>query len=395
VKPKHLYTDKSKYYRHRTLKVGCGVGNMVYSTESDVYDATGMKTESVQKLSGKNVSQVSTMIAGMIVKADRMIKNELGIPITIRKEYHMFDDELFIELGPQEDRYGFFGAYESQNCVEDVFAIYTRAGRVKLPYPKNCDSLTESIADMQAGSNCTLSAETSIFKCGITSIKAIFSAAGTFYFSKDQNMNKNIEAWNYVGFWFRTSDKTATFTIKIFDVDGNYVSKTFTLSHNNTWEIVKLQLTDFTNWVATEFNEDRLMQYIQIESNKACTIYFDNFNFNDGLFWTYPEGLIVWSEPNSDVGNLQIEVTYAFDPYKISTPEEVTLASSKKAGILLLEFLIGCRQRVTAFIQSSDALDSYPDKETLEFRRAELQRQVEGILAGIGFKTYSGMVGEG
>jgi hypothetical protein len=333
------------------------------------------------------------MIDDMIAKADRMIKNELGVPITIRKEYHMFNDDLYIELGPHEDKFGFFGAYDPSDCVDAVYAIYTRAGRIKLPYPKDCDSLSENVTDM-SGSNVTLSQETTIVKCGDASIKGIFSDAGSFYFSSTQNMNKNIEAWGFLGFWFRTSDKTATFTVKLFDEDGNYVSKEFTLSHNNTWEIVKIQLSDMDYWGTYEFNEDRLLQYIQIESDKACTIYFDNFNFNDGLFWTYPEGLIVWSEPNSDVGLLEVDVTYSFDPYKNSTPSELELASAKKAGILLLEYLIGCRQRITAFVEGSDSLESYPDKETLEFRRAELQRQVQGILAGIGFKTYSGMVGE-
>jgi len=367
---------------------------MAYCTEQDVYNATGMKSDTVVKLGGKTEEQVSELISGFITKADRIIKNELGVPITIRKELHTFEEDAFVELGPYEDRFGFFGTYEPANCVEKVFAIYTRSGRIKLPYPKDCDSLTESSANFAVGSNCTLTTESTTVKCGEASVKALFSDAGSFYFPTTQNMNKNIEAWSYIGFWLQTSDKTATFTIKIFDISGNYISHTFSLSHNNTWEVVKLKLIDFTNWDTYEFNEDRLMQYIQIESDKACTIYFDNFNFNDGVFWTYPEGLIVYSIP-SELPTVSIEVTYNFDPYKNSTPQEITLASAKTAGIMLLEFLIGCRQRITAFVQSSDALENYPDRETLEFRRAELQRQVQGILAGIGFKTYSGMVGEG
>jgi len=366
---------------------------MAYSTEADVYKATGMKTEIVQKLSGWNAEQVTAFINDRISKADKMVKNELGVPASIRKEYHMFQFDDSIELGPHEDKLGFYDAYNPLNCVESVYAIYGINGRIKLPYPKNCDSLTEDITDMQAGANCTLSKETTLFKCGTASIKAIFTAAGTFYFSKNQNMNKNIESWNYIGFWFRTTDKTATFTLKIFDIDGNFISKTFTCRHNDTWEIIKLYKNDFTNFAEYIFDKDRLMQYIQIETSKICTIYFDNFNFNDGLFWTYPEGLIVWSVPStiSDSGNMELYVTYSFDPYKLNTPEDINLASAKKAGILLLEFLIGCRQRITAFTQTSDALENIPDRETLEFRRAELQRQVEGILAGIGFKTYSGM----
>jgi len=367
---------------------------MVYSTEADVYQATGQKTEVVQKLSGgMTVEQVTAMINDMIVKADKMIKNDLGVPISIRKEYHMFQFDDFIELGPYEDMLGFYGAYDPHDCVESIFAIYGAGGRIKLPYPKDCDIFTEDPDNMDGDDKCTLSKETTIFKCGTASIKAVFSAAGSFIFSKDKNLNKNIEPWDFIGFWFRTTDKTATFTIRIFDKDGNSISKTFTCTHNDTWEIIKLRKSDFTNFNNIVFNINRLMQYVQIETDKKCTIYFDNFNFNDGLFWTYPEGLICWSIPSVSAGsgNFRFYVTYSFDPYKLDTPADINLASAKKAGILLLEFLIGCRQRITAFSVTSDALENLPDRETLEFRRAELQRQVEGILAGIGFKTYSGM----
>lgn len=364
---------------------------MAYSTESDVYEATGQNTTIVQKLSGgKTAEEISAMIGRFIERADRTIKNDLRIPTPVRKEYHCFHDNDTVQLGPEEDTFGFYAAYDPKDCVEAVYAIYNNVGRVKLPYPKNCDDFTESHTGMTAGANCTLSTEATIVKCGVGSIKAVFSDAGSFSFPSGQNLMKNIEPWDYIGFWAYTLDKTATFTIKIFDADGNFISKTFTLSHNNTWELIQLELVDFTNYSLYEFDNDRHMQYIQIESDADTTLYFDNFNFNDGFFWTYPEGLICWSMPDTDVGDLEIYVTYAFDPYKVDTPEEITLASAKKAGILLLEYLIGCRQRITAFTQTSDALENLPDRETLEFRRAELQRQVEGILAGIGFKTYEG-----
>jgi hypothetical protein len=320
-----------------------------------------------------------------------MIKNELRIPTPVRKEYHVFHYNDTIELGPHEDNLGFYSAYDPANCVEAIYAIYNVAGRVKLPYPKDCDSLSEDVTNMTAGSNCTLSTESTIVKCGSGSIKAVFSGAGSFYLPSGQNLMKNLEPYGYIGFWAYTTNKTATFTVKFIDADGNFISKTFTLAHNNTWELVKLEKSEFTNYETYVFDSDRLMQSIQIEASAATTIYIDNFNFNDGMFWTYPEGLICWSIPDLESGDIEIQVTYGFDPYKVNTPEEIVLASAKKAGILLLEFLIGCRQRITAFTQTSDGLDNLPDRETLEFRRAELQRQVEGILAGIGFKTYEGM----
>jgi hypothetical protein len=65
------------------------------------------------------------------------------------------------------------------------------------------------------------------------------------------------------------------------------------------------------------------------------------------------------------------------------------------SGIMLLEYLIGIRQRSSAFTQASDALSTAPDRETLEFTKARLEREVEEFIAGIGFKSYSGLGAEG
>jgi len=87
-------------------------------------------------------------------------------------------------------------------------------------------------------------------------------------------------------------------------------------------------------------------------------------------------------------------VTYSFDPFKSTVPVDIAQASAKMAGILLLEYLIGCRQRITAFAQGSTDIDNTPDRETLEFTKARLEREIVEILAGTGFKTYSGMSSE-
>jgi len=363
---------------------------MPYSTESDVYDATGYNSDIVQKLSQKTPEQVTTLINGYIAQADLRIKRLLGVPISIRKEYHLFESNHTVELGPYEDPMGFFSAYDPLNCVDDVYAIYQNGYRVKLPYPKDCDSLSEDIINMNAGANCTLSRETSIFKCGTASIKAIFTAAGSFDFPKNHNLEKNIEPWNYVSFWFRTNNKTATFTIELYDKDGNKISRTFTVTINDTWQIITLQISKFTDYSTTRFNEERLLQYITIKADKACTIHFDNFNFNDGFFWTYPEGLICWSTEDTEPYG-EIEVTYAYDPYKVSTPEDIKEASARLAGVRLVEFLIGCRQRVTGFQQMSDDLEDTPDRDALEMTRSRLRKEAEEILSGTGFKTYSGL----
>jgi len=361
---------------------------MGYSREDEVYEATGLNASIVKSLGEFNtLAEVTVLVERYISKADKKIKRLLKVPITVRKEYHLFDYNKTVELGPHEDTFEFYSNDDPTDCVEAVYAVYGRNGRIKLPYPKDCDNRTEDVDDMTA-TNVVLTKETTTIKCGDASVKAVFQAGGSFYFPSNANLNKNIEPWQYIGFWFQTSDATATFTMKLYDKDGNSMSQTFTLDLNDTWEIVSLNMDNFTgsiNWGTTN------LQKIEITSDKACTAYFDNFNFNDLLFWTYPEGLICWSDPDSTPYS-EIAVTYSYDPYKINVPEDLADASAKLAGILLLDFCIGARLRITGFKQMSHDLDAeMPDKSTLEVVRGRLKREAMDALAGLGFGTFEGI----
>jgi hypothetical protein len=389
-----IYLSRSLLIGIELVRVGYeGENEMVYSTEAQVYKATGMSTTIIQSLSGTDASAVSTQIVEYIAHADQRIKRLLGIPYTVKKEFHTFHEQHTCQLGPEEDNFEFFGDYDPENLAEKIYAVYIKGGRMKLPYPKDCDILTEGITGWASVLNATLSAESTIVKCGTKSIKCIFSAAGSFKYTS--HFDKNIEAWDYIGFWLYTSDEAAVFTITLEDTDGYSTSKTFSNLIKDTWQLVKLHIEDFTKGTGfTEWDYDHKLQHITIASSKACTIYFDNFCFNDGLFWTIPSGTINWSDPDTDPSDTEVMVTYSYDPFKLSVPVDIALASAKMAGILLLEYLIGCRQRITAFQQSSDALDNYPDRETLEFTKARLEREIIEILAGTGFKTYNGSSSE-
>jgi hypothetical protein len=345
-----------------------------------------MDSTIVQNLSGKSEAEVTTLITAYIAEVDLKIKRLLKIPITIRKEYHKFDENNTVELGPYEDEEEFFNSYDPANCVEEVFAVYENKERRKLPYPKDCDILTESITNY-SGTNVTLTKDTSVFKCGTGSIKAVFSAAGSFKNPSNENLEKNISPWDWIGFWFRTSDKTATFTIRFYDIDGNYEYQEFTMTQNNTWQLIALRMND-NSFSSDEIDWDSVLcQKIEIVSDKACTVYFDNFCFNDGFFWTYPEGLICWGNPDAEPYG-EIEVTYSYDPFKASIPVDIKLASAKLAGALLIDYLIGHRQQITAFEQEAEDMDTKPDRETLEVVRTRLRREAYDILAGFGFGAY-------
>lgn len=373
---------------------------MGYSSEEDVYEESGLNADTIKNLSGKSsIAEVTKLIIKYIKSGDKKIQRLLKVPIQIRKEEHEFFKNKTVAVGPYEDSFEFFGQWNPDNCVEEVLAIFSDwggslashypEGRRILPYPADCDELTEAITDMLAGSNCVLTREATIKKAGLASIKSVFSGAGSFSFPSSANLSLRLYVWDYVSFWFRTSDKTATYTVTLYDVDGNTETKTFTMNFNNTWEIVSLDLDDFTGSI--DWSEVDL-QKIEISSDKACTIYFDNFNFNDGIFWTTPEGLICWSDPNSDpIG--KFFVTYSFDPYKVSTPEDLREASAKMAAIKVLDYCIGARQKFIAFKQVAEDMDKTPDKESMEVTRGRLKRECMEILAGIGFGTNESIGG--
>lgn len=371
---------------------------MTYSSEEDVYEECGMDSTTLQNLTGKSQAEVTALVLKYIESADRRIKRILKVPITIRKEEHEFIKNKTVTLGPYEDSLEFAGDYDPTDCTDEVFAIYSTGfgraniystydammkGRRKLPYPSDCDSLTEDITDMTASATCTLSKETSIVKAGEASIKAIFASAGNFYFPSNGNLDKRIFSWYFTGFWFRTTDKTATFTLSLYDINGNIAYTTFKLNFNNTWEIIDLELSAFTD--AFDWSNINI-QKIKLSADKACTIYFDNFNFNDGLFWTCPEGLICWGDPTCDpLGEFQ--VTYSYDPYLIDVPPDLAEASAKLAAVKVLDYCIGARQRYIAFKQMAENMDKTPDKESLEVTRGRLIAEVNRILNDIGIGT--------
>jgi len=359
------------------------VKSMAYCDEEDVYEATGLNSNVVQKLSEKDEADVTTLIEGYIAKADKRIKRLLKVPVIVRKEPHRFQKNKTVELGSYEDEFGFFGVNQPENCVEAVYALFQNDRRIKLPYPKDCDNKTEDIVDMSS-TGCVLTKETSDVKCGTASVKAVFEVDGKFSFPLNANLNKNINPWNYIGFWWKTNDKTATFTIRLYDKNGNYNSHTFTCEFNDTWEIIALKIGSFTGDIGWDY--DTRLQKIEIISDTVCTCGFDNFNFNDSLFWTYPEGLICWSDPDSEA-YFDIEVTYAYDPYKNTIPEDLEEASALLAGVKLLDYCIGCRQRISAFKMQAHDLDTVPDRETLEVTRVRLKREAMQALDGIGFGT--------
>lgn len=376
-----------------------------YSSESDVYEATGLTSTFLQSLGSLSSAQVTSLVNNYIARADERIRRLLGVPITVRKEGHEFFNNPVVQLGPdREDPLEMFGSFDPTSKVVDVYAIYYNEYRTKLPYPKNWDQFTEDITGWGTDNVATFAKDSTNYKCGTASLKAIISNAtgGDIYYPSTKNLNRRIYPWFYAGFYFMTDTPTANFEFRMYRDTGSYYYGTFTVSSvagslANTWVPVQLSIRRFQfnnvggegaqpdfNWILT------YTQYIMIVADRPCTIWVDNFNFNDGFFATYPEGTISWCMPEWYPTG-RISATYAYDPFLNAIPKSLQEASSKLAGVLLLDWAIGKRQMAIAFDQNSDTLAENPDKETLENTRRRLENEAYAALETMGYKTYEGI----
>jgi hypothetical protein len=200
-----------------------------------------------------------------------------------------------------------------------------------------------------------------------------------------------------------TDTPSTNFQFRIYRDTGSYYYGNFVVSTagNNslsmTWVPIQLSIRRFQfanaggegaqpdfNWILT------YTQYIEIVADRACKFWIDNFNFNDGFFATYPEGTISWCMPEWYPSG-RISVTYSYDPFKNSIPPALLEASSKLAGVLLLDWCIGKRQMVVAFVENADTLAEQPDKVTLESSRRRLETEAYTALETLGYKSYEGI----
>lgn len=318
---------------------------MSYATESDVYDNSGLTTTIVQLVTGKSEADVTTLINGFLTKATGDVKEDLGINLTIHRELHLGDGESNIfSLGPEDERQYF--DYDVEDNLDRIRRVWFGYEKKKLPYPKDCD-LTETIAALCGNSNCTITDETTTFKAGVNSTKLVFSSSGYMEYPSAQDLNLLIDQFPYVSFWLRTDDASITFTLRLYDKDGNNNEYAFTLDKANVWYDVHLKIDDFDT--ANIDWETVRLYYFRLYASAACTAYLDNFNFNDGWMFTAPEGLFIVSVDGDNSGDEAptdgepFFLSYTYDPFKSSTPSYIEEATALKAGIKLIDHLRGKR----------------------------------------------------
>jgi len=371
--------------------------NMVYCSETDVLEAVGLSSAKVQSISGKDATEVTAMITRFITKGQGIVQNWVGVPHKQRHEIHEADGEKFeFDLGPEDSEFN-IGRFDPENCVEKVYAVYLNGERRKLPYPEDCELGTENDHADYTGTNCVITSQTTTPQHGTYFTQGVFSAAGVMLYPSAKNLAKNIDIFTHFIFRFKSSNAGVTFTVKFFDKDDNYTSKTFTVEKANIWYLVMLKIDNFTDSGAKIDWDGDLLYAISIETNGACTVGIDNAAFCDGWIYTAPSGKVVWaydtsiSESPLSEGN-KIEVTYSFDPFKVTVPEAIKSGTAKVAGYHLLEYLIGVRQADTQFVVEGDTLEPAYGRDVLERRKMRLLESAKEDIASYGYSYDGGVV---
>jgi len=236
-------------------------------------------------------------------------------------------------------------------------------------------------------------------------INGVFSASGYMEYPSAQNLNKNIDAYNYISFILQTDDSSITFTLRIYDKDGNNNYYEFTLPQADMRFFVHIYLDGMTGSVDWE---DTPIYYWRLYADGACTAKLDGVAFNNGYIWTYPYGEIIHTETETistregDDGILgwgtKIHVTYSYNPFLAeynrdgAYPPNIVSASARLAGAFLWDHLAGYVQADSKLRISGDTLQKIPEKDTMEKMKKRLIAEAKEDVAEYGYGFIGGVV---
>lgn len=365
-----------------------------YAEEDDIYLATGITKDAIIRITEKTDDQVKDMIEAFIMDAEDDIRDQLGLPHVCALEKHLgTDEDDEFQLG-QEDS-DFYMNIDVEDCLELIKACFFEGIKKKLPYPRNCDDYSEDYTEWDSTGYTQPSNDASVKKAGKYSMKFAFSTTLKARYPDVSNsvyIDKNIDIYTFMFLRVRSSVANTTITIRLYDEAGNYNYATYKAVTANKWYLVMLDLDEDFN--TTIDWDDTPLYYFEIEVDQACTLYMDNINFNDDWCFTAPSGKLVIMRKSSDeppAEGYEFIVTYTYDPFKASVPQNIKEATALYAGAKLIDHLIGIRQSFQAF--EAESLTSIPDKESLYITRTTMLAKADKKLSDYGF-GWSGTIVE-
>jgi len=372
---------------------------MAYTTEDGVYSRTGFNSSSIQVVTEKSEAEVTILVDGFISDAQEDIRSEIGYPIVINEERHYGDgNKNIFDLGPEDDAFAEEGNYDPENNVIEVYNAWFGSFKKKKPYPENCELGTEDLASSWSG-NSTITEDTTHQVHGSNCIKVVFDSSNQYAQYPDGSttvyLDKIVDTWSDLFFYVKATNASATFTIRLYDKDGNYAEETFTLRQANVGQYIWLDLDSFDtvlDW------DDVRVQYIRIYSDTACTIYLDNVCFSDSWAFSAPSGKFHVSvadnisSERSPSGGFPFFVTYSYDPFLASVPRNIKGAAECLAGVYLITHLRGTKYQELDFEVWNETMEADTPfqrggmlgiKTSLEKEYARLMRKWSGGSYGV------------
>jgi len=339
-----------------------------YTTESGVYNTIGFTSDILQKVTELPEAEITILVNTLIDNAEADLKEDIRVPYIIRKELHLGTgyDTIF-ELGPYDEEFSNIAEYDPTGGLEKVLDAYFSKYKKQRPYPADCDEFTEfataeTVAAAWAVSGGTVTTESTEKIAGSYSIEAVFSGAGYIQYPKTGSLDRQIGKYTYLFFWLHTTDKTPTFTVRIYDTDGNYKEQAFTPRYSAQGQFFWLNLAAFTGSVNWGSSNTRL-QSIRIYTSGACTVYIDNLCLADEWAYTAPIGYFHIAKADNITGSgfpshgYPFYATYSYDPFGATVPNHIKEATEWLTGVKIVDHLRAHKYGVTDFYLSGDTME--------------------------------------
>ena len=371
-----------------------------YTTEAGVYSTTGLSSELIQRVTQLPEAEVTTLVNGFIDKAEVDLKEDIRVPYTIRKELHLGTgyDNIF-ELGPWDEEFSSSAEYDPTDGVMEVSRLYFSKYRKQRPYPTDCELNTDRDPTLcWTETNAVLTGEQTIVIHGNQSIKAVFSDAGyaqTPCGVLERYLDKQIGLYTYLFFWFRTDDRTKTFSVRLYNTDGNYEEATFSPRQSDVGQFFWINIGAMTGSIDWG-NTDTRLQYIRFYVSGACTIYIDNLCFADEWAYSAPIGYLHIAKADNISGsgfpsyNYPFYATYSYDPFLASTPSNIQEATEWLTGVKVIDHLRMHKYGVTDFYLEGDTLepDTPMQRSGMLGVRSKFLEQYQRCLKNYGGVSY-------
>ena len=318
-----------------------------YCTVSDVRLYSYLEADDVTN------AELETLISDASAEIDEICGN----PREVRHQIH--DGDL------KTTRFRIGGRTNPPKTVTEILRLVKRSksasegletSEFDPTYPRDTDEWTGDYT-LWTASNSTLTDDTTYYKNDTSSIKVVIaSGTGRATYPTTQDINIDIDDWNYLFFNYRSS-VTSAITVKVHEDASNYRTYTFTPAYANSWQWKFIDMDADSTMVET--GDPDTINYIVFEYTGALTLYVDGLCLSDGY------GV---ENPASDYGYIIFEtapvgfsISYFFDVFT-PVPIGIKMACANITASYAFNRLSGRRLKETSVQLQITTMDAFEDR---------------------------------